>query len=60
MTRRRSGSGQRAAEPRLPMRSAACAPGPPPLPEEERLEMASEEGVITVDCEFCSRNFRLG
>ena len=27
------------------------------FPEEERLEMASEEGVITVDCEFCSRNF---
>lgn len=27
------------------------------FPPEERQAMASEDGVITVDCEFCSRNF---
>jgi len=25
--------------------------------QEERLEMAGEDGIITVDCEFCSRSF---
>jgi len=27
------------------------------FPQEERLEMADGGGIITVDCEFCSRNF---
>jgi molecular chaperone Hsp33 len=28
--------------------------------EQERVEMAGEDGVITVDCEFCSRKFPIG
>jgi molecular chaperone Hsp33 len=30
------------------------------FPEEERQAMAGEDGVITVDCEFCSRQFPIG
>ena len=29
------------------------------FPEEERAEMRNAEGVIAVDCEFCSRQFLL-
>ena len=30
------------------------------FPEEERLAMAGEDGIITVDCEFCSKKFPIG
>lgn len=29
------------------------------FPEEERAEMADEAGVVTVDCEFCARAFKV-
>jgi molecular chaperone Hsp33 len=29
------------------------------FPDEERQEMANEDGVVTVDCAFCSRNFHI-
>jgi molecular chaperone Hsp33 len=29
------------------------------FPEGERAEMADEDGVITVDCEFCSSKFSI-
>ena len=28
--------------------------------EEERSEMADDRGVISVDCEFCSKSFPIG
>ena len=42
---------------RLPLRPRLCPLGDRQFPAEEREAMVGEDGLITVDCEFCSSSF---